>query len=226
MRRLGWLIAWLCALTALVAPAAPPAKPRVAVLYFEPTVRSDELKVFAKGLASLLIADLSSHDGLTLVERERLEEVIAELKLGEGRFADPGSFAKVGQLLGANYLVVGTLIQGPKQVVLAPRIIEVGTASIVTSFKTFISGDDVFAGEEEAAKKIAAALEKAGVPASTHPAPPKTGKLSLPAATKYAQALDAKDKKDKPTAKKLMAEVVKEQPDFKLAQLDLLSLND
>ena len=43
---------------------------------------------------------------------------------------------------------------------------------------------------------------------------------------KYAQSLQAKDKKNPATQKKLLAEVVKEQPDFKLAQLDLLSLRD
>jgi predicted Zn-dependent protease len=38
---------------------------------------------------------------------------------------------------------------------------------------------------------------------------------------KYGQALDAIDKKDKAAAKAKLQEVVKEQPDFVLASLDL-----
>ena len=39
-----------------------------------------------------------------------------------------------------------------------------------------------------------------------------------------AQALEAIDQKDKPAAKKKLEEVLKEQPDFSLAQIDLKSL--
>ena len=38
---------------------------------------------------------------------------------------------------------------------------------------------------------------------------------------KFAQALDALDKKDKVTARTKLEEVVKEQPDFVLASIDL-----
>jgi hypothetical protein len=40
-------------------------------------------------------------------------------------------------------------------------------------------------------------------------------------ALRYSKALDAKDRGDKATAKKELAEVVKEQPDFRLAKLDI-----
>jgi predicted Zn-dependent protease len=40
----------------------------------------------------------------------------------------------------------------------------------------------------------------------------------------YSQALDALDKKDKAGAKKQLQQLVKEQPDFVLASLDLEAL--
>jgi hypothetical protein len=43
-------------------------------------------------------------------------------------------------------------------------------------------------------------------------------------AVKYSKALDAIDKKDKEGAKKMIGEVLNEQPDFKLAEKDLLAL--
>ena len=49
-----------------------------------------------------------------------------------------------------------------------------------------------------------------------HPA-----QLKLQTALRYSKALDAKDKGDKATAKQELQAVVKEQPDFRLAALDL-----
>jgi hypothetical protein len=50
--------------------------------------------------------------------------------------------------------------------------------------------------------------------------------LPFATAVKYSRALDAKDKKDKATATRLLQEVVTERPEFALAKLDLASLTD
>ena len=55
--------------------------------------------------------------------------------------------------------------------------------------------------------------------AARPPKPP--AKLGTKLALRYSKALDAKDRGDKATAKKELAAVVKEQPDFRLAQLDI-----
>lgn len=70
------------------------------------------------------------------------------------------------------------------------------------------------------AARLIAAFEKVAPP----PAPKKTERPSLLNLRRYSQALDAKDKKDVGKARQLLTEVVKDQPDFKLAQLDLLNL--
>jgi TolB-like protein len=201
-------------------------KPRFAVLYFDAGTTNADLAAFSKGFAALLIADFATNDQLVVVERERLEDVLNELKLGESRFADSKTFAKVGALLGAQYLLVGSLPSMGQKIGVAARVIRVSDARDVGGAKVVISDDNVFAAEEELVKKVTAELNRVGVPPSAQPAPVKTGKLPLKACKTYAQALDAKDKKDTATAKKLLGEVVKQQPDFKLAQLDLLSLTN
>lgn len=201
-------------------------KPRFAVLYFDADTNNADLAAFTKGLAALLISDFATNDQLAVVERQRLEDVLAELKLGESRFADPKTFAKIGALLGAHYLLIGSLVTSGKQIGINSRIIRVSDSLTLGGAKVILADDDVFAAEEELVKKVTAQLIKVGVPPATQPPPVKTGKLPLKACKTYAQALDAKDKKDTATAKKLLGEVVKEQPDFKLAQLDLLSLTN
>lgn len=209
------------------APDAGVVKPRIAVLYFEPRTADPDMQIFAKGLAELMINDLLATDTMRVVERARLEEVITELKLGESRFADKSSFARVGKLLGTDYLVTGSILAtGKGKFMLIPRMAVTETGEFVPLKNVPFDGDDVLAGEQQAVADIAALLLKRGAIAASAEPPKRNHKLPLSTGVKYSRALDAKDKKDPGEQKKLLAEVVKEQPNFKLAQLDLLSLRD
>src|ERR1700759_3401630 len=92
---------------AIVAQAAPDTRPTGAVLYFDYSGKDADMAVLKKGLAQMLISDLSALDGVRLVERDRLEEILAELKLAQSGKIDPATAAKVGKLLGARYMVLG-----------------------------------------------------------------------------------------------------------------------
>lgn len=225
MFRLSALLLLLAAPTLAAAPDAG-VKPRLAVLYFEPRTNDPDMIVFSKGLAELMINDLLATDAVRVVERARLEEVINELKLGESRFADKGTFARVGKVLGTDYLVTGSILSAGKgKFILVPRMSVSETAEFVALKNIPFDADDVLAGEQQAVADIAAVLSKRGVLGAAEP-PKRNHKLPMTTGLKYAKALDAKDKKDKAAQKQLLTEVVKEQPDFKLAQLDLLSLRD
>ena len=230
MFRLSWALGALLLLLAAPALAAAPdagVKPRIAILYFEPRTNDPDMIVFAKGLAELMINDLLATDAVRVVERARLEEIINELKLGESRFADKSTFAKIGKVLGTDYLVTGSIVMVAKgKYMLSPRLTESESAEFVKGLTNIpLDADDVLAGEQKAVADIAALLAQRGVLGMTEP-PKRNHKLPMSTGLKYAKALDAKDKKDKAKQKDLLSEVVKEQPDFKLAQLDLLSLRD
>src|SRR5687768_14231382 len=97
------------ALAALFIPALAEAadKPTVAVLYFDYQGKNEELALLKKGLAQMLISDLSASDAYVVVERDRLEDVLAELKLGQSKAVDAKTAAKIGKLLGARFLIMG-----------------------------------------------------------------------------------------------------------------------
>lgn len=217
------LLLVLLAGPALAGGADAGRKPRVAVLYFDVLSTNEDLKVFSKGLAELLITDLVANDGIEVIERSRIEEVLAELKLGESRFADKSTFEKAGRLLGVDYLVMGSIV-GNKEFWLTARVVASGTGRVPKSARIELRGDDVFEAESRLVVEVAQQLVGLGALARAPEAPKRPHKLPLSTATKYARALDAKDKKDKAGAVKLLTDVVKEQPEFKLAQLDLLSL--
>lgn len=198
---------------------------RVAVLYFEVQSTNPEFSIFSKGLAAMMITDFAN-SALQVVERDRLEAILAELQLGESRFTDKSKFPKIGALLGADFLVTGTLIKAAGLFTLELRLFSVSTSLIVHTYRAMLKEDDVLDAEQRAVESVLQRLDKLQVKAAPPRGGGKKSALKLGAALKYSRALDAKDRKDTATAKLLLREVVREQPDFRLAQVDLLSLRD
>jgi TolB-like protein len=224
----------LTALLLLAVPAfaaAPSAdagaRPRIAVLYFDASTTDADLTAFTKGFAALLITDFAANPGLQVLEREKIEDALKELNLGESKYADKATFGKVGKVLGVEYLVIGNLMcVGKTQCRIASRVMKYPQLDEVASAKVNLDPNDVYAAEEKLVADLSAKMVSLGTIAAVSVPEQRNYKLPLATGVKYARALDAKDKKDKAAHKKLLAEVVKEQPDFKLAQLDLLSLRD
>lgn len=208
---------------ARVAGAAP--KPTVAVLYFDYSGKDDQLALLRKGLAQMMISDLSSVDAVQLVERDRLEEILTELKLGQTNKIDPASAARVGKLLGARYLVLGGYFDLKNTLRVDARVVEVETGKVVQSVGATGDADNFLALEQKLVADIAAVLGKqlSLPPVRTPPAPKvkPPAKLARRTVVLYSRALHDLDSGDRTKAKAELEQVVKDQPDFKLAMLDL-----
>jgi TolB-like protein len=207
------------------AVATNDSRPTVAVLYFDYSGKNADMAVLRKGLAQMLISDLSTLDGVRLVERDRLEEILAELKLSQSGKIDPSSAAKIGKLLGARYMVLGGYFDLMETLRADARVVEVETGKVVQSIGAQGKPQDFLAVEQKLSEELAKILStKTTKMAANAPPPAKVkppAQLKVKTALSYSKALDAIDRHDKTAAKKQLAEVVKEQPDFKLAQLDM-----
>src|SRR5687768_15944449 len=95
----------LALVTLLSASAADAPRPVVSVLYFENSTGDASLDVLRKGLADMIITDLVAWDGVTVVERARLEAVLSELKLQQSKVIDRTTAVKVGKVIGAQYAI-------------------------------------------------------------------------------------------------------------------------
>ena len=73
----------------------------VAISYFDNTSGLEEYNPLSKGLADMLITDLSNVKSIQIVEREKLESLLQEIDLGESKFMDPSTAQKLGKGLGA-----------------------------------------------------------------------------------------------------------------------------
>lgn len=127
----------------------------IGILYFENKGQKAELNPLQKGLAEMLITDLSKVKSLKVIERIRLHEMIQEMNLSESDLVDQKTAPRLGKLLGAYRLVKGSFfeITGDKMNIDA-FVTRVGTGGIDAT--TNISGNmqDFFRLEKDLVFKI------------------------------------------------------------------------
>ncbi|HCC46518.1 MAG TPA: hypothetical protein DEQ38_00115 [Elusimicrobia bacterium] len=63
------------------------------------------------GVAEMMVTALAETKKYTLIEREKLEAVLAEQKLGASGAVTAQTAAKIGRLLGAQYIVTGSITE-------------------------------------------------------------------------------------------------------------------
>jgi len=244
----------LSLLIALSAPClAAPTKaakkavspPTVAVLYFDYSGKDAEMAMLKKGLAQMVISDLSGVEQVRIVERDRLQEIIAELKLQRTARFDKKTAARIGKLLGARFMVLGGYFAMMGTLRIDARVVAVETGEIVKSVGVNGKQADFIGLEQKLSAGLAKILSGPLPPAPKRSAkarktrktrkvrkattrrrrpakPPK--KLDTKTAIEYAKALHAKDEGDFKKAKAALRKVVTAKPDFQLAQLDLASM--
>ena len=89
-----------------------PDKNTFAVCYYADVSPNNSFRAFQKALAAMVISDLAKIDTVSIVERIRLQSLFMEMALGQTGIVDPSTAPRVGHLIGAENLVVGTLSAG------------------------------------------------------------------------------------------------------------------
>ena len=108
------LILTICSISLLSSVGLAADKKRVAVMNFEfGTVQqwwSGNWDI-GKGISDMIVNELVTAGTYRVIERNRLDQILAEQDLGESGRANPNSAAKVGKILGVNAMIVGTITQ-------------------------------------------------------------------------------------------------------------------
>jgi TolB-like protein len=90
--------------------AAP--RPVVAVMQFSNASLKDHAtyEPFTVGLPGMLLTEMRANSRIQIVERERLRQVLEELKLTQTGEVDPATAARAGRILGAQHMIFGAFI--------------------------------------------------------------------------------------------------------------------
>jgi len=131
----------------------------VAILPFKNNSPDKSLDSTGAILSELISAQMSTYKGFKIVERQRLEEVLGELKLAQTGIIDQSTAIQIGKMLGANVMALGSFSKLGKKVLVTMRLVKVETGEIVggvTERGEDISNLDILA--ENAAKKLSNSL--------------------------------------------------------------------
>jgi TolB-like protein len=143
------------------ATSTPSSIQTVAVMYFDNNsiVDHDDLDALSKGLASMMIYEVTKVSQLKVVERDRINFLVDELKLQQSDLVDKSTAVKVGKLAGAHTLLMGGFMKlSDKQFRIDARLVKVETGEIIKA--DFVEGkpDEVVKLEKELVLKILADL--------------------------------------------------------------------
>jgi len=137
----------------------PASGSAIGVLPFQMLAKDDGLSALGYALADLLTTDLSRSARVSLVERSRLSDVMRELDLARSGRVDSASAPRVGKLVRARRLVLGsvdTLNRGELR--LSVRVADVETGVLEASLDARAPLADVLAAEKALAFRLFEAL--------------------------------------------------------------------
>jgi TolB-like protein len=216
--RLAWVLLAIIAVLPSRGIAAP--KPAVAVLYFDNDTGDVAFEHLGKGLADMMITHLASVPSIRVVEREKLEELLKELKLQQTRYFDSKTGLKIGRGIGAEYAVTGAFLSMAPDIRIDVRVVRIASGEVVAA-KTVVGRQEHFF---ELLQKLASALIDGLGPALGGDA----GKIAasqqenrvddLQAAVDYGRGLDFNDRGDLKSAAEEMQKTVQRAPRFALAK--------
>jgi len=97
-------------------------KARIAVLDFDYAIfQSKSAAIFGadvdlgKGICNLLVKDLVKDGTYSVIERKELDKILTEQNFSSSDRVNPNSAAKIGRLLGADAIVIGSITQFGKE---------------------------------------------------------------------------------------------------------------
>jgi TolB-like protein len=140
------------------ASAQDADKSVVAVLRFENNTGDEKYDQLGRALSSMTISDLSVIEEITLVERARIEELIAELDLQYSGYVDPETAQELGLIIGAQYVVAGAFVTAEPEMRLDTRIARVETSEIVTTADVTGQSESLFELQQRLADQLIAGL--------------------------------------------------------------------
>ena len=105
---------------------------------------NEKLEPLSKGMAAMLTTELQNIQAFKLVERQRLNDVLNELKLQQSGAVDPGTASKIGKIIGARAMLLGSFVNMYGKLRIDVRIVEVETGLTKKADEVTGDLDDLF----------------------------------------------------------------------------------
>lgn len=153
---------------------------------------AETLAPLERGLADLIITDLSRSSQLTIVERDRMQALADEIRLSESDRVDAGTAVRAGRLIQAGRLVNGSIVQGGSQLTISSSVVDVQTSEISAPVQVTDDLDDIFTMQKQLVLQIFDQLDVTLTPAERQLVD-RPSTTNLNALLAYGRGLQAAD---------------------------------
>ncbi len=221
---------------ALLAAALPShalpaqdARPTVAVMYFTNAalIGNADYAPLSKGMAEMLITELARNSSIRVIERDRLQSLLEEQDLSASGRVDRETAVKVGKVLGAGHMLMGTFVIDPRENMRVDvRAVDTETSEIVWVETMEFKADKLLSKVSELGTKVNSGLKLPARPANV-PAFSDAGGRNpnqFRAMLLMSRALEEQDRKNTSAAVALYKQAIEANPDFERAKVLLASL--
>lgn len=212
-----WLPVLGLALAVAPGAAAQDTRPGIAVLPFDNGGSygqdKENFDALQRGIAGMLISELAANPAARVVEREQVQRILDEQNLGSSGRVDPQTAARVGKLVGARYMVMGSFIDFYGDFRVDVRLVSVETSEVVKTESERAQRDHMF----DIIRNVAAKLMRgANLPALPRQAAEERQSRQVPteALTYYSRALLYADRGQKDRAVEMYNRALAVFPDY------------
>lgn len=186
---------------------------------------AEDMEAFQGGLQHFLLTQLDKNEELRIVERSTLDKILREQDLAQSGRVDPRTAAKIGELVGARYMITGAFADMYGEFRMDARIIDAETGEIIETASVSDSRDKLYDLIVRLASKITDKADLPPLPPAVQKAQEEPGisseKISK-AMTLYSNALNYKRRGRTEQARKLYERVVAEFPEVVERHPDLV----
>lgn len=180
------------------------------------------LEPLEQGFASMMINQLSGATDLKVVERERIQWLLDELKMQRDEdVVDQATAVRTGKLLGADAALFGAFTMHDKKMWLSARMVSVETGEILLAEQVMGDADEFFEAIEDLSMKVAQAIS---VTLDETELGARTETRSLDAMLSYSEGLKLLEQSDYRAAYEKFNEALSYDPDYEKAKLKAESL--
>lgn len=163
----------------------------------------------SEGTSDTIISYLGDVEGISVIERGQINKVIKEQQFSRSQLIDSNTAIKIGRLLSANYIVIGSWQKYGEKFGLNARLVEVETGKVIAPGSANGTINEIFDIQETVTKKI---ISKIGLSYGTIVR--RTD--SLKAFEQFSLAVKSYDDGDKNSAEKYAKESVKYDHNYQL----------
>lgn len=174
---------------------------------------AEDLELLEVGLQQLLLSELAQYDTLRIVERTMLSEAMEEQELGASGRVDAATAARLGQIVGARYMITGSFIDLAGDFHLNARVIDVETTEYLETERLRDDRDNLYELVVQMAEAIVADVDLPLLPAPEREAR-RQRSIPAEAITLYSRAQVFQDAGRVDQAAEVYRRIVEEFPEM------------